>query len=95
MFREGKKVEDIARERNLVTGTIETHLIGFISTGEVDVLELISKEKFDRITGLAEAEPGIGSSALKEKLGDNYSWNDIRAVMAKRAADANQEEPQQ
>jgi len=86
MFREGKKVEEIASERNLVVGTIETHLISFIASGEVDVLELVSQEKFNRIMEIVDAEPDINSYGIKDRLGDDYSWNEIRAVLAKRAA---------
>jgi DNA-binding NarL/FixJ family response regulator len=81
MFREGKSINDIVRERNLSLTTIETHLASFIITGEVHVTELVSQEKLDKILSMVEKEPNISSWTIKQALGDDVSWGDIRAAL--------------
>ena len=59
LFKEGKCIADIATERNLSTGTIEGHLASFISTGEIDVLDLISPERLEIILRVIESIDGL------------------------------------
>jgi hypothetical protein len=82
MFRAGKSIQDIARERLLGKSTIFSHLIDFISTGEVDVKDLVSPEKLESILKAIDENPDQPSSFYKERLGDNYEFSEIRAVMA-------------
>lgn len=78
MFQEGKSIGDIAVARELTVGTIENHLSGFIPSGEVDALSLISQEKLDRIINLMQQEPSMSSTAMKQTLGEDFSYSDIR-----------------
>ncbi|HET8828623.1 MAG TPA: HRDC domain-containing protein, partial [Pelobium sp.] len=50
LFKEGKTVEEIAKERGFVASTIETHLTHYIESGEISVSEFIDKEKVAKIT---------------------------------------------
>ena len=78
MFKEGKCMADIAAERSLATSTIEGHLAKFVLTGEVDILDLITKEKLERI--LSETVGEITPSEVKLKLGEDFSYGEIRAA---------------
>ncbi len=80
MFKEGKKILEIAQMRGLTIGTIEGHLISFIITEEIFIHEILSKNKIETILKTIQENPESGSSAIKEKLGDDYSYNDIKAV---------------
>ena len=81
MFREGKLIDDIAAIRGMVKATIEGHLADFIKTGEVQILQLLPQEKLDNINKTISEMGNASSSAYKEKLGEAYSYSDIRAVM--------------
>jgi hypothetical protein len=81
MYQEGKTVAEIARERMLHPGTIESHLVHFILEGMLDVHSFVSKEKFVKIFPEIEKDPGRSLTALKQAMGDQYSYNEIRAVM--------------
>jgi len=74
-------IPDIATARDMVAGTIEAHLASFISTGEIDVLELIDETKLKKILSLLDESPGLRSSELKEVLGEQFSYAEIRAAM--------------
>ena len=81
MYRHDRKsIEEIADERKLSTGTIFGHLASYISSGQIDVYELVSKEKVDKILPLIDAETK-SSTPIKQQLSDDISFDEIRAVM--------------
>ncbi|MDB5248774.1 MAG: helicase [Segetibacter sp.] len=81
MFKKGKSIADIAAERGLSQGTIEGHLAGFVSTAEVDILDLVDNNTLNELTALLEADEDIGYADLKEKAGNNISYGTIKAVI--------------
>lgn len=80
MFKQGKSVADIATARSMSPGTIESHLARFVTTGEVDILDLVNNATLEKLIALMEAEPELPHSAIKEKAGESISYSDIRAV---------------
>lgn len=81
LFKEGKTVKEIAKDRDLAVSTIMGHLLSFILTGEIMVTEVLSIQKIKIILKSIEESPNDLSSAIKEKLGDEFSYSDIKAVM--------------
>lgn len=79
LFLSGKSIPEIASLRGLVVGTIHAHLAEFVLTGEINATQLLSQEKINRILDVMgnETEP---SSVIKAKLGNDFSFNDIRIV---------------
>ncbi len=85
LFKEGKSIEEIAEARGLVPGTIEGHLSTFIKTGEVQVGELVTAEKIAMIEKVIEhLGEEARSGEIKEKLGDEFTYGDIKAVISHR-----------
>ncbi|PWK72973.1 ATP-dependent DNA helicase RecQ [Mucilaginibacter oryzae] len=82
LYRAGKTVAEIAHERGLATTTIEGHLSHYIQTGEIDVHEFVSKEKLPVIADAVEAYGAERLSPLKEILGEDYSYGEIKAVIS-------------
>jgi len=80
LFREGKTIQQIADERKLSVTTIEQHLAYYVGTGEIPVSEFVSKEITDLIAGCFEGTEEFRIGPVKEALGDNVSWSDIRFV---------------
>jgi ATP-dependent DNA helicase RecQ len=83
LHKEGYTIEEIAEKRRLSISTVEGHIAKFITTGEVDIFKLVSPYKVDRIMELI-AESGnqnIGLRPLKDRLGDDFSFGEIRLVM--------------
>jgi uncharacterized protein YpbB len=83
LFKEGKNIREIADIRELAPSTIESHLAAFIKTGEVDVKELVAESKIDVILQTVE-ELNLQTAAtapVKEKLGDDFTYGEIRAVL--------------
>lgn len=81
LYRSGKSIPEIAAERSLAITTIEGHLSYFVQTGEIDVLNFVKEEKIPAIKDAIESYGHERLSPLKEVLGDDYSYGEIRAVI--------------
>ena len=83
MFRSGMPVGAIAASRRLAVSTVEGHLARFIESGEVELHELVTPAKADAIrNALIELGESEAIGPVKIMLGDDYSYGEIRAVMA-------------
>ncbi|GHO95490.1 ATP-dependent DNA helicase RecQ [Reticulibacter mediterranei] len=83
MYNAGKSVEEIARERNLKVSTIINHLAELIETGQtIDVEELIHVDRYEMIANALQQVGGVALKPVKEWLGDDYSYEEIRLVRA-------------
>ena len=81
LFRSGKTISEIAMERSLTTGTIESHLISFIPTGEISVFDMVTKIKVARIMTYIVQNPGKSTTEIKNDLGENISYAELKSVM--------------
>src|SRR5690606_41833239 len=82
LFNRGHDIAEIAERRGLKQGTIETHLAFYVQHGTLEIHKLISEEKAETIRAALEDYTSL--SAVKERLGDDYSYGEIRMVMAHR-----------
>ena len=82
LFRNGKSIEEIASARSLAYSTVEGHLSGFVFTGEINVLEMVDNVKLEKISDLFNKNPAFSASQLRQQLGEEYSYGQIRAVMS-------------
>jgi len=80
LFRENRTIVEIAGIRNLTYGTIENHLISFIATGEIAVEEIVPAQKLGQILKVIRESGPSSLTAVKEKLGNDFSFGEIRAV---------------
>ena len=82
LYRSGKNIGQIAEERSLAATTIESHLSYFIQTGELDVYAFVKQEKMPAIIDAVESYGAEKLTPLKEVLGDDYSYGEIKAVIS-------------
>ena len=82
LFRQGKAPEQIAAARGLAQSTIESHLSALVHKGELGIEELLSAGRQQAIQkAIAEAE-GESLKKIKERLGDEISYGQIKMVLA-------------
>ena len=63
--------------------TIESHLAYFVSKGKLDILKVMDQERYNIIAGEINSMSDAGNpEALKNKLGPNFSYGEIKLVMA-------------
>jgi ribonuclease D len=83
LFQSGLSVIEVAQKRNLAPSTIEGHLAHFVQKGELDILDVIPPEKYKAIKNELERNPDRETtSEIKNKLGDDFSYGEIRMVIA-------------
>lgn len=87
LFKSGKSLSEIAKERDLTIGTIEGHLINFLPSGEIKITDLMPEEKYLELKNIMETIPYEGFSDLKNKVDKQFSYSDLR--MVRHAMDQN------
>ena len=82
-FNQGLSLVEIAKKRRMAVSTIEKHIAHFVARGDLDVFRLIDRQKYDIIAKcLNEKSETETTSNIKNRLGDTYSYGEIRLVMA-------------
>ncbi len=81
LFKEGKSVVEIAKERNMTTGTIEGHLSSFIASKQINMDDLVSVEKQGLIKEAAKIHGKESFKTLKENLPEHISYGELRMVL--------------
>ena len=80
-YRSGKGIEEIAKARRLAYTTVEGHLALLVKSGELDIHELMNAERLDVIMHVINETEGISMMQVKQKLGEDYSYGEVRAVI--------------
>jgi ATP-dependent DNA helicase RecQ len=84
MYQRGLSIAEIATKRSMRETTIADHLIKLMESGyEVDLDRIVPP---DRATAIAQAIEIVGAERLtpiKEHLGDDYNYEEIKLVRAK------------
>jgi hypothetical protein len=83
LFKSGKTVVEIARERNLAVSTIEGHLAHYVSTGELDIERLVDPDRIAAISNYLHEHETKLLSEVRNALGEDYSYGEIRLVATK------------
>lgn len=82
LFVAGNSIEQIAQQRNLSISTIEAHLAFYVKQGQIPVEQIMSSEKIPVIQSAIQTLGGNALSPIRASLGDNYSFAEIRYVIA-------------
>lgn len=82
LFREGLPVDEIAKQRKLTAQTIEGHLAYYVERGEINIEELVSREKLLLIEPAIKDFTGGSITPVKEKLGSSISFGEIKLTIA-------------
>ncbi len=84
LIKLGLSAEEIAKKRNFATSTIFSHAAKLIFSGElINIDNLVSKEKQESIINCFQEMKTSSLTPIKEKLGNDYSYDEIRLVRAK------------
>ena len=82
LFKAGLSIKEISKERSLTAGTIENHLANYISSGDIDVLELIPLKRYKNIRNQVEIAGEVkGLTALKEKVDGSITYMELKMVL--------------
>lgn len=80
MYKAGKNVTEIAKERDLTEQTVENHLGNYIETGELKIEEFIDTETVGKIKNYFENHSEKTLSEIKNALPDEITWSQLKLV---------------
>lgn len=80
LFKSGKTIPEIVKERGFVETTIEGHLAHYVGKGELSVFDLISPQKVAEVSAYFENVKDVGLSTAKSHFGEAYSYGQLRMV---------------
>ncbi len=84
MLDQDMDLDEITLKRNLSLNTIYAHIEKLILAGEnINIEKTVKKEKIEMISRAVLEIGGEALKPIKDKLGDNYSYGEIRIVKAK------------
>jgi hypothetical protein len=85
MFCDGMSLAEIAKERNLTSDTVFSHLATYVESGDITIDRLIPKPHIDMIRSILKSHPDMDSlTAIKSLLPNFISYREIRLVMRMR-----------
>lgn len=82
LYKSGKTIDEIAAERKMVPMTIEGHLAHYAGLGLIDVKLFVEEEKMKNIITVSKTLDTTLFGPIKQSLGDDYSYSEIRFAMA-------------
>ncbi len=82
LYKEGKSIEEICKERNLVKVTIEGHLAHYVFTGEINIDDVVSKQKQQQIKDAVIIHGSLSHKTLIDNLPKDVSYGEIKMVLA-------------
>lgn len=82
LYRAGKTIEEISRERQMSPNTIEGHFIRFIQQEMIDITELMDSKRIEEVKVFFEDYTEQSLTPLKERLGDAVTWTELKWVQA-------------
>lgn len=82
MLKDGKTVEEIARERQLGETTIYGHCVRLIRLEKLELDEVLECDRINEIAAIFDDYDGMSLTPLKEKVGDDFSWEELKLYQA-------------
>ncbi len=83
LFRQGKSIEEITNERNLVISTIESHFAKAITQNLIQIDEIMQIDEAKKIAEYFPKELNeVRLASIKEKAPENTTYGKLRMVLA-------------
>lgn len=81
MFKNGLTINEIAKKRGFVSGTIENHLMKHVISGELEITDLIPIEKYLELKKIIDTISFENLTELKNKIDSKFTYNELRMVL--------------
>jgi len=82
IYKKTGSIAETAKTRGMVYSTIESHLTVYVKSGELNVLDFVQKDKLENILVVIDTLKETGLTKIKEKLGDDYTYSEIKFALA-------------
>jgi hypothetical protein len=84
LLKRGMSIEEISQKRGMRKETVANHLTGYLRSGALDIMELMEEEKVGVIRDAIDRHYSDSIVPVKKNLGEEYSYEEIRWVLACR-----------
>ena len=81
MLKDGLTINEIATKRELVEGTIQSHLAHYIKDGKLNLSDILGIKKANNLIYEIKQTKFENITELKAKLNDKYSYGELRMAM--------------
>ncbi|HRJ31273.1 MAG TPA: helix-turn-helix domain-containing protein [Cyclobacteriaceae bacterium] len=82
LLNAGMTIPQIAHERGLTEGTIQTHLAKAVDAGRISIFSFMTEDRVEQIVQAMEEMPEeFSSKELFDKLDGKFSYGELRAAM--------------
>ena len=82
LYKTGKTIAEIAKERGFATTTIEGHLAHYVGLGLININEFVNEEKRKTIIDAIKKLDTNLLSEIKHHLGEDFSYPEIKCTLA-------------
>ncbi|EQD58113.1 helicase-related protein, partial [mine drainage metagenome] len=79
---ERKTPAEIAALRSLTVGTIKSHLVRLIASGEIKVHEVLPADMISAVMRFLEAHEDARLTEIRNGTGDHFDYDDLRMIVA-------------
>ena len=86
LHKQGNTIESIAKLRGMSVTTIEGHMAYLITKGEIEAKEFIDEEKIKNIITVSKTLKTFQLTPIKQALGEEYTYGDIKLAIAAHLA---------
>jgi nucleoside-triphosphatase THEP1 len=81
-YKQGMKIPEIAKQRDMAITTIEGHLAEFVQSGEVNIFDFVNKQELEEVKAAITKLGDERLTPLKTELGDSYSYGKVRMAVS-------------
>lgn len=82
LLHQGKTMEEIARERQLSSNTVNNHFVQLIKAEKIELEDVMESERVAIIRDLLEGRVINSLSAIMEELDGQISWDELKLYQA-------------
>lgn len=82
LLEDGLDINEIARLRQLSATTINGHFVQLIRAEKITIEQVLPEERIRELALLFDSYEGESLAAIKEKLGDKATWNELKLIQA-------------
>ncbi|MBP6459427.1 MAG: helix-turn-helix domain-containing protein, partial [Crocinitomicaceae bacterium] len=82
LIQENKSIAEVAAARVMSEGTITSHIVKLIKMGQLDLAEVLPKERISQLEDIFDGYNELSLSPLKERVGDEFTWDELKLYRA-------------
>ena len=84
LLHAGNTLEEIARSRQLSQGTINSHFVQLLKVEKIELADIMEQHRINELQELLENRELSSLSKIKDELGDQISWDELKLYQASK-----------